>query len=91
MRKPIDIENLTDCVKHTADGVKVYCVECDRWRSVAVTAMARVTFRLPWQVSKRNIDIDSDTVAFRCNSCNADIDYLFENDRVGLIDEMIKA
>ena len=81
MKKPTDLDDHNRCVN--IDKMLVFCVECDDWHSIELQAMGQVSATL----SRKSIELDYDTVVFRCAWCGADIDYLLVSHRAKIIEE----
>lgn len=82
MRQPKDPEDYAAHV-NLADGGggiwRVYCVECEGWKSIKLTAMTVTAFGF-LGIIRGEIDIDLNTALLRCRTCNNLIEYLLEGD-----------
>lgn len=85
MQRPHDIENYNQCVKVLPERTIIFCVECDKWHSVEMSANARVEFV---HTGIRETELDEESIQLYCTICGADIDYLLNDHRNEVIRQL---
>lgn len=79
MKRPTNPEDYAGHISQPTRTWRVFCVECDHWRTIQLSAMAMIY--VGWLgISAGSLDVDRDTIILRCNTCGADIEYLLRND-----------
>ncbi|MCG3211868.1 MAG: hypothetical protein FOGNACKC_05514 [Anaerolineae bacterium] len=78
MRRPQNLDDYSQCVRDVNGILYVFCVECDRWRRIAVQATQPETIILVSQSGERwNVNPPSLLQpAYVCACCLADVGYL---------------
>ena len=73
MKRPENVDVLTQCVRIRFNKVYIFCVECDDWKQVGLLSRDIVLRR---QNGTRSVvERDGDDF-FVCDTCQADIGYL---------------
>lgn len=79
MRRPSNPEDHAAHIDRTSHAWRVFCVECDWWHPIQLSAMAMIF--VSWiGVSARSLEVDVDTIVLRCSTCGANIEYLLKAD-----------
>ncbi len=78
MQRPKDTSDFTQCVKSGPKMTRIFCVECDGWKTVEVRATALVTLNV---VGIKGLDLNDGSARFLCRGCLvADVGYLLTDD-----------
>jgi len=76
MRRPKDVDDLSQCVAVRDGWPWVWCVECHGWHSTEVTGMARVRVR-HGRVLAAHLEESFECL---CSACGAVVDYLLNGE-----------
>lgn len=85
MQKPKDINDYAQCVNSVSHKTKIFCVECDGWKSVEVQTMALITLNI---IGITDFDLDENTARFYCRDCHANVEYLLNGHRETVIQQL---